>query len=283
MNGLVKRSVTGIVFVAVMVCGMLWCKESMDVLFLIVTALGSVELCGLLNRYKNAQLNVVLCSLTAVTVYQALYATFMSKILPEWTNLLSLWGVAAILLLLILISELYRKKESPVSNMAFSIFSILYTSVPFALIGLLSGISLKNGVAFSQLPMTVFLLLWCNDVGAYCFGCTLGRHRLFERVSPKKSWEGSVGGAAVTVAAVVALSLTMPQYFGYLSAVKWVGLALTVIVFGTFGDLTESLMKREMGVKDSGNILPGHGGILDRFDSSVFAIPASAIYLILVQ
>lgn len=282
MNGLVTRSITGIVFVAVMVCGMLWCRLSMDALFLIVTVLGSVELCGLLNSYKNAQVNVVLCSLASGIIYQALFTTFMPAdrmaSLSMW-----LWVIAAILLLLILISELYRKKESPISNIAYSVFSIFYIAVPFAVIGLLSNISIRNGVAFSQLPLTVFLLLWCNDVGAYCFGCTLGRHRLFERVSPKKSWEGSVGGAVVTVAAVVALSLAMPQYFGYLSVVKWVGLALTVIVFGTFGDLTESLMKREMGVKDSGNILPGHGGILDRFDSSIFAIPASAIYLILVQ
>ena len=103
----------------------------------------------------------------------------------------------------------------------------------------------------------------------------MGKHRLFERISPKKSWEGSVGGAIFAIAA----SCVLAQYFPFLSMVEWIGLAVTVVIFGTWGDLSESLLKRHLGIKDSGNILPGHGGMLDRFDSALLAIPAAVIYL----
>ncbi|MCQ2058330.1 MAG: phosphatidate cytidylyltransferase [Bacteroidaceae bacterium] len=272
MNGLLKRSLTGIVFVAVMVGCILWCDISMNVLFMLVSLLSTIELCGLLNKHKQAQLNVPLCSLAAIVLFQTVYSdNFKCAKL----------SVLTLLILSIFISELYRRKDSPITNLAFSIFSIVYSAVPFALIGVLSSVSENNAGCASLLPLTVFVLLWCNDVGAYCFGCTLGKHRLFERVSPKKSWEGSIGGAAVSVAAVAIVAHCVPE-FGFMPMWKWIGLAVVVVVFGTFGDLAESLMKREMGIKDSGNILPGHGGILDRFDSSSFAIPAVSAYLLLV-
>ena len=114
-----------------------------------------------------------------------------------------------------------------------------------------------------------------NDTGAYCIGSMLGKHRLFERISPKKSWEGSVGGALFALAS----SFAFAHYFPFMGMGQWVGLALTIVVFGTWGDLTESLLKRQLGIKDSGNILPGHGGMLDRFDSTLMAIPAAVVYL----
>lgn len=124
-------------------------------------------------------------------------------------------------------------------------------------------------------PLSVFIFLWTSDTGAYCFGSLFGKHRLFERISPKKSWEGSIGGAFTSLLAAYIISLwdsslTLPQ---------WLGFSLVVVIFGTWGDLVESLLKRQLGLKDSGNILPGHGGLLDRFDSSLLAIPASLVYL----
>ena len=123
--------------------------------------------------------------------------------------------------------------------------------------------------------MAVFIFLWTSDTGAYCFGSLFGKHRLFERISPKKSWEGSIGGTFVSLLAALIVwyfdrSLNIPQ---------WLGFALVVVIFGTWGDLVESLLKRQLGIKDSGNILPGHGGLLDRFDSSLLALPAVVIYL----
>lgn len=114
-----------------------------------------------------------------------------------------------------------------------------------------------------------------NDTGAYCFGTLFGKHRLFERISPKKSWEGSIGGGLLTLATGFVFSI----FFSFMSPIAWAGLSLTVTIFGTWGDLVESLIKRHMKIKDSGTILPGHGGILDRFDSALIAIPAAVIYL----
>ena len=134
----------------------------------------------------------------------------------------------------------------------------------------------------SVLPLSVFVFLWINDTGAYCCGSLLGRHKLFPRISPGKSWEGSVGGGVFVVAAAIGVWYLTEQY-GIndlqLTMYEWIGLGLTVVVFGTWGDLVESLFKRTLGIKDSGSILPGHGGMLDRFDSSLLAIPAAVVYL----
>ena len=130
-----------------------------------------------------------------------------------------------------------------------------------------------------MLPLSIFIFTWVNDTGAYCTGMLFGKHRLFERISPKKSWEGSVGGAAFSLLAAAVMS----RFFPFLSLPQWMGLGLTVVVFGTWGDLTESLLKRTLGIKDSGNILPGHGGMLDRFDSTLMAVPAAVIYLYVIS
>jgi phosphatidate cytidylyltransferase len=105
------------------------------------------------------------------------------------------------------------------------------------------------------------------------------KHRLFERISPKKSWEGSIGGGVFSIIAAIVIA----HYFPFMSISIWIGLALTVVIFGTLGDLTESLLKRTIGIKDSGNILPGHGGMLDRFDSTLMAVPAAVVYLYIIS
>ena len=143
--------------------------------------------------------------------------------------------------------------------------------------GLLNGLGHIIGTDQSiwLLPLAFFIFIWTNDVGAYCVGCTIGRHRLFERISPKKSWEGSIGGAVVTIAAAIVIWNFFPIFNMWI----WIGMAITTVVFGTFGDLAESLIKRELGVKDSGKILPGHGGLLDRFDSTLLAAPMVYAYI----
>ena len=122
--------------------------------------------------------------------------------------------------------------------------------------------------------------MWASDTGAYCVGSLIGKHPLFKRISPNKSCEGSVGGAVLAIG----ISMIFAHYDTSLySTLQWAGMALVVVVFGTWGDLVESLMKRQLGIKDSGNILPGHGGMLDRFDSSLIAIPAVALYLAICE
>ena len=127
--------------------------------------------------------------------------------------------------------------------------------------------------------MSIYIFIWINDTGAYLSGVTLGKHKLFPRISPKKSWEGSIGGALLTVASAFAVA----HFFNFMNIWQWIGMALVVVVFGTFGDLTESMMKRHLGIKDSGHILPGHGGILDRLDSMLLSIPAVVIYLLAIS
>lgn len=131
------------------------------------------------------------------------------------------------------------------------------------------------------LPLSVFVFLWINDTGAYCTGSLIGRHKLFPRISPGKTWEGSVGGGLLVVAVAAVIGYWDNRLMGMAgtSVVEWMGLGLVIVVFGTWGDLVESLFKRTLGVKDSGRMLPGHGGMLDRFDSSLMAIPAAVIYL----
>ena len=135
------------------------------------------------------------------------------------------------------------------------------------------------------LPLSVFIFLWTNDTGAYCSGSLFGKHKLFPRISPAKSWEGSIGGGifVLIAAAIVGYFANSGETLHTLNIPEWMGLGLVVAVFGTWGDLVESLFKRTIGVKDSGNILPGHGGMLDRFDSSLMAIPAAVIYLYTLQ
>ena len=131
-------------------------------------------------------------------------------------------------------------------------------------------------------PLSVFVFLWMNDTGAYLCGSLLGKHKLFPRISPGKSWEGSIGGAVLVIIVAVGIWYLTEQYGVndlQLSMMEWIGMGLTVVVFGTWGDLIESLFKRTLGIKDSGTILPGHGGMLDRFDSSLLAIPATVVYL----
>ena len=165
--------------------------------------------------------------------------------------------------------------------------SQLYIALPFSLLNVLAFHQSEAGpfsVFDPILPLSVFVFLWINDTGAYLFGSLLGRHKLFPRISPGKSWEGSFGGAVLVMLVAWGISYLTDQYsilnIQYsMSPLAWVGLGLTVVIFGTWGDLVESLFKRTLGIKDSGSILPGHGGMLDRFDSSLLAIPAAVVYL----
>lgn len=183
-----------------------------------------------------------------------------------------------LLIMYLMISELYLKKENPVMNWAYSMLSQLYIALPFAMLNVLSFHTspMDTSVSYNPiLPLSVFVFIWLSDTGAYCVGSLIGRHRLFERISPKKSWEGSIGGGIVAIGS----SFIFAHYFPIMNMAEWAGLALIVVIFGTWGDLTESLLKRQLHIKDSGAILPGHGGMLDRFDSALMAIPAAVVYL----
>jgi phosphatidate cytidylyltransferase len=179
--------------------------------------------------------------------------------------------------LLLFVIEMFRKQENPFTNIACSVAGIIWIVIPFSLINDIPSI-LSDGKYFL---LSLFIFVWVYDTLAYCIGSLTGKHRLMERISPKKSWEGAIGAAILTIV----LSFFMHKIFAGLplSVSQWMILSFIVTVFATAGDLVESLFKRQLQVKDSGFILPGHGGVLDRFDSILFVIPFASLYLILIK
>lgn len=184
------------------------------------------------------------------------------------------------------IMELYHKSESPISNLAHSVMSQIYVAMPLGLMALI-------GDAWSlNIVLAIFMMIWINDTGAFLVGSMIGRHRLFERISPKKSWEGFFGGLIFNLAAASLFCIYGGDTFSierftslqspYSIMAAWLGLGVVVTLFSTWGDLVESMIKRNLHIKDSGNIIPGHGGILDRIDSLLLVMPASLLYLIFI-
>jgi phosphatidate cytidylyltransferase len=185
----------------------------------------------------------------------------------------------------IMVIELYRKQEKPFDSLAHTFFPLLYTAVPFSMFPFsafsrngLDSILPHGTLAFSPgIILGFFILLWSNDTGAYLIGISLGRHRLLERISPKKSWEGFFGGLVISAAIAWILS----GWLGVLDKTGWVIISVIISISGTYGDLVESMLKRSIGVKDSGTIMPGHGGFLDRFDSVIISFPLVYLYIFL--
>lgn len=188
------------------------------------------------------------------------------------TLIIAALGVLVLLVPLMCICELYRKSATPIANIASSIMGALYVALPMSLL-LVIPMLLGNGEWNPWIVLFYIFIIWANDVFAYLFGITLGRHRLFERISPKKSWEGFFGGLAGAVAMGYVAAIILDA-----NTVAWMGLALVAALSGVFGDLVESLMKRSVNVKDSGNIIPGHGGWLDRFDALILSAPFVFVY-----
>ena len=251
MKNLIVRSITGVFFVAAIVISFMK-PMAMEVLFALVTGLTIWEYSGLVNNVKGVQTNRFISTIAGVYFFFAV-GGFCSGVTPTGAVFIPY----LLTLIYLFISELYAKAENAIND--------------------------ESGeVVFNYLvPLCVFIFLWANDTGAYCTGSLLGRHKLFPRISPGKSWEGSIGGGII----VLIVAYFIGSYEAGLNSdtgltvIQWMGLGLVVVVFGTWGDLVESLFKRTLGIKDSGNILPGHGGMLDRFDSSLMAMPASVVYL----
>jgi phosphatidate cytidylyltransferase len=277
MRNFIVRAITGILFVAVLVCSFLR-PQTMVMLFALITGLTIWEFTGLVNDREKVTVNRLISTVAGVYFFFAM-AGFTSELTPSAVFIPYLVSI-----IYLMVAELYLKNEDPIHDWAYTMMAQLYIALPFSLLSTLAFHATPQGlVAYDAvLPLSVFVFLWINDTGAYICGSLLGKHKLFPRISPGKSWEGSIGGGILVIAVAVLVWWLTDQYqlnqLG-LTAIEWAGLGLTVVVFGTWGDLVESLFKRTLGIKDSGNILPGHGGMLDRFDSSLLAIPAAVVYL----
>ena len=269
----IVRTITGVLFVAILVT-CFFRAQSMIMLFALITGLTIWEFGRLVNEWDDIQINRFISTVAGVYFFLAMagYCTGMAASPTVFIPYL-------ITIIYLIISELFMKAPNPVNNWAYTMLSQMYIALPLSTINLLAFQTGEEGQYNALLPLSIFIFLWVNDTGAYCVGSLIGKHKLFPRVSPGKTWEGSVGGGLLVLVAAAVIGWLTNGETASLSIPVWIGLGLVVVVFGTLGDLVESMFKRTLGVKDSGNILPGHGGMLDRFDSSLMAIPAAVVYL----
>jgi phosphatidate cytidylyltransferase len=267
----ITRSITAVVFAALVVSSIMVHHLFFAVLFLLVTVLGLFEFYKLLK---------------SIDVYPNKFSGILSGIVLFVTNALVAYGYAEfrilminfIVIFFIFFIELFQKHSKPFSDITFAVFGLIYIALPFSLLNYLPNPTLEPGIRFPGLLMGFFVIVWINDTGAYIVGSLIGKRRLFPRHSPKKSWEGAIGGAFFSLIA----GLVISRFCEVITTIDWLAISLIIVVFSTYGDLFESMFKRSLKIKDSGSILPGHGGILDRFDGVFFAAPFVLVYLVAV-
>lgn len=277
LKNLITRSITGILYVAILVTCFLQ-AFNMVIVFALITGLATWEFTGLVNEHKHVNVNRLITTVAGVYFFLAVAGVNSGAI---QTNAVFVPYLLTIIYLFI--SGLYTKSSDSVNDWAYTMLSQMYIALPLSTINVIAFRQAADGLNYYYylLPLSIFIFLWTNDTGAYCTGSLFGKHKLFPRISPAKSWEGSIGGGILVliVASVMYFIESQGENLSGLNLIEWLGLGLVVVVFGTWGDLVESLLKRTLGIKDSGYILPGHGGILDRLDSSLMAIPAAVVYL----
>ncbi len=276
MKNLLLRAGSGAIYVALIVFSLIGSKWIFLGLCLIFPILGLIEFYKLANTSGERKLTLAIDIIGAILM---IFGFFAAENHCETYSLPSITFAIPYLVYLLtrFVAQLYTREASPLNNLAFSIMGQLYVVLPFGLMNIL-----YFDYASPMLLLAMFIMIWLNDTGAYLVGCTIGRHRLFPRISPKKSWEGFFGGLAFTIGAAFALKYALPDHYTEISFAGMVGLAIVVTAFSTWGDLVESLIKRTLDVKDSGKMMPGHGGVLDRIDSLLLVAPAMLCYMLII-
>jgi phosphatidate cytidylyltransferase len=270
VNNFYTRTLTAVFFVIAMVGSVLLGQNVFSVLLLIITVLGLNEFVTIVSSDK---------------IQPALWPTLISGGITYTVfaaNAMGLVGASALLavlplIFLLFIIELFRNKPNPFVNVAMSLMAVVYISLPLGLLMFFFNPVVMSGPFHYGKALGFLVILWLNDTGAYLVGSLIGKHKLFERISPGKTWEGSAGGALFALLTAWGLSFIFKQ----LDVSQWMILSLIIVVTGTLGDLVESMLKRSLALKDSGDILPGHGGILDRFDAVLLSAPFVFVYLAL--
>ncbi len=270
------RAASGVVMLVVMLTAMLWSTWSFAALLVAITAGVTWEHLRL-SEHCGAQPQKVMAMGIALLVVAPFALLFDSEhAITEGVSLMfGMMFVVMIAMLMVLFVELFRQRETPIQNVGATILPALQVALPIAMLALLPAL----GEGYNAWRVVAFFsIIWANDVFAFLVGITLGRHRLCERISPKKSWEGFIGG----IVAAMGVALLAAHLLGEDMAV-WAGLGLVSALAAVAGDLVESMFKRAAGVKDSGAIMPGHGGWFDRFDAVLMAAPVAVIYRLMIE
>ena len=282
MKNLGVRTLSGIVLGAVVLGAVIWSVWSFGALLALLLVAGMAEFYGLAEKRGGAPQRVIGTvtglALFALNFYFAWCIAFGRGYVVLGDSPWLEWGLAFVLLLLpvTLVCELFRGRENPAADIGVTLLGVVYVALPFSL---MCYIPVLAGEGWCPRPVLFYIfIVWANDVFAYLVGMTCGRHRLCERLSPKKSWEGFFGG----LAGAVALGLAAAHVSGGDYA-AWVGLALVAASTAVLGDLAESMFKRAADVKDSGRLIPGHGGVLDRFDAMLLSAPFVFVYMLFVM
>ena len=267
------RAGSAIIFVMVLTGSLFFSPITFFVFFGIVSVIGIHEFMNIQEKMGTASNRILTHLLNILLLFYSI------TLIHPFSKFNFIPLLILILVFLGLVKELFEKKENAFLSSAAGFMALLYVTGPVFLIFQLGFLhkSSVHGLFEPKIIFGIILFIWSNDTFAYLVGSFFGKHKLLERISPGKTIEGSVGGGLITV-------LTSPlvfSWFGVLSIEKWLVISILVVVFGTLGDLVESMLKRNAGIKDSGNIMPGHGGVLDRFDSLIFSVPFVYFYLFL--
>ena len=278
-KNLLVRTISGVVLLLVVVGALLWSKWSAGALFAVVMVGGLTEFYRLC-RQKGVEPMGSVGVATALAIFGLAFAVFMQWGTPATeTTARIVLGTLLYTMLIVpatFVCELWRKSETPIANIATTFMGVIYVALPMAALLFIPQLLVGK---WSACAMMAFIsIIWINDICAYLVGVTIGKHRLCERISPKKSWEGFFGG----LVGAVGFSVLFGHLFGG-NLLVWGGLGLVTALAGVAGDLVESLMKREVGVKDSGKMMPGHGGFLDRFDALFISVPFVVVYLLVMS
>lgn len=293
------RSISGLVLLGVVLVAILWAKWSLVVLLAAIIVGGQREFYRMATKAGYSPQRYLGIAAGLVLLVLAFWLMLMMDESPliNWDKnikgdyLLIIFGLflfITLLLPMMFIYELFRKSPTPIANVGTTLMGFVYVAMPMSML-LFIPLMLTPDVWRAKIVLFYIFIIWANDSFAYLFGVTMGKHRLFERISPKKSWEGFVGGllGAALMGFIAAkdiiadMEMCNPEYINQtVVMVKWIGMALIAAVAGVFGDLVESLFKRSIDIKDSGHMMPGHGGWLDRFDALLLSIPFSFIYLV---
>jgi phosphatidate cytidylyltransferase len=273
VKDLLKRSITAVFFGVAMIVSIVFVPVAFSALFLLIGIIGLHEFYSLSKR-TGLEPQVVPGILSGIVMYVLFWLALHDYIAFSWML------TFVPLVLIILIRELYSVSEKPFQNIGATLTGIVYVFMPLMLSCWIAfGFSPADETAYhGRVVMGVMFLVWASDTGAYFVGSKFGKNRLFERISPKKSWEGFFGGLVVACISYWVIA----SFYLELTALQWLIAAILVTISGTLGDLVESMLKRSAGVKDSGTLLPGHGGILDRFDAFFIALPCVFYYLFIL-